>query len=63
MPRACAKMIASALRDLGHEVPSDEEIDKLLSKAMSEVKRSMSLDEKKYDLRVVAIPKDLKIDG
>lgn len=57
-PRYCAMMVSSVLKQLGQAAPSEKDLQKLLSRAVEEVKESEGLDKEKFDLRLAAVSRD-----
>lgn len=51
----CMALVSSVLKDLGHKVPSDSELEKLLAKAVAEIKAKEGISGGAIDLRLAAV--------
>jgi hypothetical protein len=50
-------MVRSILQDLGHKVPSDDEMNVLLGNALDKLKEAKGLDPQKFAIKFTAVEK------
>ncbi|MGI8837504.1 MAG: hypothetical protein ACR2H4_12830 [Pyrinomonadaceae bacterium] len=52
-----AAFVAHILKELGHDVPDEHELESLIQQAADELKKAAGLDPKKFEYKLVPLEK------